>query len=182
MKGSTGGHHSISLWWLVQIVVHSGKGAGTQAHTSHEPQALRGLAQGKHQGGLLWQVLRFCGEERKYHFRMDVLQRCMGLAPTVSYTRDLSAPHLHAANSAKGQHAVLRKKLLTTQKAACATVLPLHRLTHPHIPTHPDALPGTTELQEPLKSGTAQGHVSAPLWCQMLSQSKKKAVLPSCYH
>lgn len=57
----------------VQIIVYSGKGAGAQPHTGHEPQALRGLAQGQHQRGLLWQVLRFCGGKER-----AVQKRCSG--------------------------------------------------------------------------------------------------------
>lgn len=62
----------------VQIIVHSGEGAGAQPHARHEPQALRGLAQGEHQRGLLWQVLRFCGDKEKAaqkRFRL-VLAHC----------------------------------------------------------------------------------------------------------
>lgn len=54
-----------SRWVSVQIIIDSGEGAGAQPHAGHEPQALRGLAQGEHQWGLLWQVLRFCGGKER---------------------------------------------------------------------------------------------------------------------
>lgn len=56
----------------VQIIVYSGEGAGAQAHASHQPQTLRGLAQGQHQRGLLWQVLRFCGGKERELLRRGV--------------------------------------------------------------------------------------------------------------
>lgn len=67
-----------SLWltqWLVQIVIHSGKGAGAQAHASHESQALRGLAQGKQQRGLFWQVLRLWRKRGRHIVTCDEAQR-----------------------------------------------------------------------------------------------------------
>lgn len=84
------------LWWLVQIVVYSGKRAGAQAHASHEPQTFRGLAQGKHQRGLLWQVLRFCGGKKRNRFRRGAPAAC-GLTCTrvpLGSTRALSLASL----------------------------------------------------------------------------------------
>lgn len=77
VKGSTPRRQLRPARVSVQIIVYSGKGAGAQPHASHEPQTLRGLAQGQHQRGLLWQVLRFQNstiESSTHRFPLDWVQ------------------------------------------------------------------------------------------------------------
>lgn len=88
VKGSTPRWQLRPARVSVQIIVYSGKGARAQAHAGHEPQTLRGLAQGQHQRGLLWQVLRFCGGKQR-----AAQKGCSG-SPVL---RPLSVPAGHQA-------------------------------------------------------------------------------------